>query len=378
MVGLTPESVKRLVQSGQSATVETGAGERSGWNDRDYAEAGAAIGENRAAMLSQANVVAAVEASWDGPFWDAAGPGLLLVGMLRPFTVSQDIVQSWLDAGITAMSLDALPRVSRAQSMDVLSSLSTVMGYRAVTLAAERLRKFFPLLMTAAGTIPPARVLVLGAGVAGLQAIAMAHRLGAVVEAFDTRPEVREQVESLGAAFLTLEVESGHTADGYAAELGEEAHRRETERLADPVARADVVITTAQIPGQPAPVLVTRAMIERMRPGSVIVDLAAESGGNTEVTRAGAEIDVAGVRIIGPKKLASELPRDASQLFSRNLTNFLQHVNSLPVSWTDEGRLSVPDDELVGRTVLVHEGRVVHAGLSKRMEEGGRVYVAHR
>jgi len=374
MVSLTPDSVKRLVQSGHSVAVESASGDRSGWPDREYQEAGATIGVNAAEILPGTQVIATVE----GMTPDPAHPGLMLIGLLRPFSVTEDQVRAWQNAQITALSLDSLPRISRAQSMDVLSSLSTVMGYRAVMVAAERLRKFFPLLMTAAGTIPPARVLVLGAGVAGLQAIATARRLGAIVEAFDTRPEVREQVESLGAGFLTLDVESGHTGDGYAAELGQAAYQRETERLEEPVARADVVITTAQIPGQRAPRLVSRAMIEQMRPGSVIIDLAADSGGNTEVTEPGTEIDVAGVRIVGRRNLAFEIPRDASQLFSRNLSTFLGYLQGAGVSWTDTGQLVLPHDDLVRSTILVHDGRIEHSALHQRLQEGDHPHVHHR
>lgn len=357
--------------------MESAAGNGAGFDDEQYQTAGAVIEQDRSAVLAGSQVLAVVHGPHDAGEWGGISSGTVVVGLLKPFTAPVNVFEFWAANGVTALSMDALPRVSRAQSMDVLSSLSTVIGYRAAVVAAERLRRFFPLLMTAAGTIPPARVLVLGAGVAGLQAIATAHRLGAQIEAFDTRPEVREQVESLGAAFLTLEVETSATQDGYATELGEEAHQKENERLREPVARADAIITTAQIPGQPAPILITREMISGMKPGSVIIDLAAESGGNTEVTEAGRTVTYAGVEVVGAQNLASELPRDASQLYGRNLANFLQYLHQAGLAWDAEHAASLPDDDIVNRMVLVHEGKLVHAGLVKR-QQGGIVGVAHR
>ncbi len=376
MVALTPESIRRLCQADHRVLVQSGAGSGAGWSDQEYIDAGATIAPGAEEVLASTDVVAAVEAAWHPAIWRHARPGTAVVGFLKPYSAPVDVFEALVEFELTAFSLDSLPRISRAQSMDVLSSLATVMGYRAVILAAERVRRFFPLLMTAAGTIPPARVLVLGAGVAGLQAIATAHRLGALVEAFDTRPEVREQVESLGATFLTMDVQSAHTQDGYAEELAEEEHRRETERLMDPLSRADAVITTAQIPGRRAPILITTDMIRGMKPGAVIVDLAAETGGNTEQTRLGEEVEFHGVQILGPKKIASQLPRDASQLFARNLTNFLAYLEGAPISWDGEHRLTIPDDELILRTVLVHQGSILHPGLEQRMTEGGMLNVA--
>jgi NAD(P) transhydrogenase subunit alpha len=371
MVSVTPDGVRRLVAAGHQVSVQTHAGRLAGWSDDEYRAAQGFVVSDVSQLMRTADVVMTVDGEGELTRWHWARPGTLVVGMLKPYTGSQEFFQMLARAKMSAMSLDSLPRISRAQSMDVLSSLSTVTGYRAVIVAAERLRRFFPLLMTAAGTIAPARVLVLGAGVAGLQAIATAHRLGALVEAFDTRPEVREQVESLGAAFLTLDVESGRTSDGYAAELAEDAHRRETERLSDPVARADVIITTAQIPGQRAPILITKGMMQRMKPGSVIVDLAADSGGNTEVTQADAEVDYHGVCVIGAVNLAWQLAQDASQLFSRNMTTFINYLSSLPLRWDEHHELDVPQDDLVSRTLVVHGGIVLHPAVVQRLNQGG-------
>ncbi len=357
--------------------MESAAGHGAGFDDEQYQAAGAVIEQDRSAVLAGSDLLAVVNGPRNAGDWAGVPRGTVVVGLLKPFSAPVEVFEFWASGGVTALSMDALPRVSRAQSMDVLSSLSTVIGYRAAVVAAERLRKFFPLLMTAAGTIPPARVLVLGAGVAGLQAIATAHRLGAQVEAFDTRPEVREQVESLGARFLTLEVETSATQDGYATELGEEAHRQENERLREPVAWADAIITTAQIPGQRAPILITREMISGMKPGSVIIDLAAESGGNTEVTEAGRAVFYAGVEVVGAQNLASELPRDASQLYGRNLANFLQYLDQAGLAWDADHTLSLPDDDIVNRMVLVHAGQLIHTGLVKR-REGGVMDVLNR
>ncbi len=377
MVALSPDSVRRLSQAGHRVSIQSEAGTNAGWPDAEYRDSGAIVSPQLEEVVKASDIIAAVEAGWDLSIWRLARPGTAVVGLLKPYAAPTELFEAMAQSGITALSLDSLPRISRAQSMDVLSSLSTVMGYRAVILAAERLRRFFPLLMTAAGTIAPARVLVLGAGVAGLQAIATAHRMGAIVEAFDTRPEVREQVESLGASFITMDVQSTHTQDGYAEELAEDAHQRETDRLAGPVARADAIITTAQIPGRRAPILITSDMIREMKPGSVIVDLTAETGGNTDETRLGEEVDFAAIRILGPKKIASQLPRDASQLFSRNLANFLNYLQEAPISWDPDHHLALPDDDLIQRTLVVHEGSILHPGLRQRIGEGGMVDVAN-
>lgn len=367
LASLTPEMVERLTKAGHQVLVVKGGGARAGWRDRDYEDAGARVVEDGEAQKT-ADVLTFAEPPSAPRRFAGARPGTLLVGMIRPHTTDPEVLSAWCQGKLSAVSLDAIPRLSRAQSMDVLSSLSTVMGYRAVMVAAERLRKFFPLLMTAAGTIPPARVLVLGAGVAGLQAIATAHRLGAVVEAFDTRPEVKEQVESVGGRFLTVDVQSAGNVDGYAEALDEAAETEEVRRLAEPVARADVVITTAQIPGKRAPILITQAMVERMRPESVIVDLAALSGGNTELTVPDKEIVHEGVHIVGLSRAYQDLAGDASRLYAKNLTTFLEYLVSSGMDWDQAHQLNLPeDDELVGRTIMIHQGNPKNPVIQERL-----------
>jgi NAD(P) transhydrogenase subunit alpha len=256
---------------------------------------------------------------------DALEPGTILIGFLAPLS-DPDGIRRLQERGVVAFAMESIPRITRAQSMDALSSQSTVAGYKAAVLAADRLPRLFPLLMTAAGTVAPAKVLVLGAGVAGLQAIATARRLGAVVSAFDTRPVVREQVESLGAAFLDLGVRGEETAGGYAVELTPDQQARQAAALAERIAEMDVVITTALIPGRPAPLLIPAAAVASMRLGSVIVDLAAEAGGNCELTEPGTEIVSGGVTIVGTTNLAATMPYHASQLYARNVTSLLQHL----------------------------------------------------
>lgn len=367
LASLTPDMVERFAKAGHQVLVVQGVGLGAGWWDEAYEKAGARVVEDQEAQ-GEADVLTCAEPPSVPDRFLGVRPGTLLVGMMRPYTTSPEVLRGWCQGELSVLSLDALPRLSRAQSMDVLSSLSTVMGYRAVMVAAERLRKLFPLLMTAAGTIAPARVLVLGAGVAGLQAIATAHRLGAVVEAFDTRPEVKEQVESVGGRFLTVDVQRAGNRDGYAEALDEAAETEEVQRLKEPVAHADVVITTAQIPGKPAPRLITRAMVERMRPGSVIVDLAALSGGNTEVTVPDQEILHGGVHVVGLSRAYQDLPGDASRLYAKNLTTFLEYLVSSGMSWDASHRLKLPeDDELVARTMMIHQGRPKNAVIEERL-----------
>ncbi|HUG55920.1 MAG TPA: NAD(P) transhydrogenase subunit alpha, partial [Candidatus Limnocylindrales bacterium] len=292
-------------------------------------------------------------------------PGAVLVAFLQPL-VDTATARTLAEKGVTALSMDAIPRITRAQSMDALSSQATVAGYKAVLLAAAALPRFLPMLTTAAGTIAPAKCFVIGAGVAGLQAIATARRLGAVVEAFDTRPVVKEQVQSLGARFLEIDLgESGEGAGGYAKELSEEAHRKEIELLAKAVRENDMVITTAAIPGRKAPVLITKEMVPAMKPGSVIVDLAAETGGNCELTEAGKTAVVHGVTIIGQLNVPSSMPYHASQMYSRN-------VASLLALFVKDGRLAWDwEDEVVKGTVITHEGQVVHEATKKALAPAG-------
>jgi len=347
-VALTPDGVARLARSGHEVLVEKQAGASAGFPDAEYAGAGAEVVESPWA----ADLVVAVQppAPEEG---DEEGDGPREAGVL----VSMGGDEAWrrflAERRATAFALERMPRTTRAQSMDVLSSMSTVAGYRAAILGAYHSGRLFPLLMTAAGTIPPARVLVVGAGVAGLQAIATARRLGADVEAFDTRPAVKEEVLSLGARFVELDVGGGGQDEaGYAKELSEEAKRRERDALQKHVEGADVVITTALVPGRPAPLIVTEAMVEAMRPGSVIVDLAAPTGGNCALTEPGEVVTRRDVTISGPLNLPSEMPNPASRMFSRNVVTFLAHL-------APEGELKIDlDDEIQAACCVVHGGEV--------------------
>jgi NAD(P) transhydrogenase subunit alpha len=357
-VSLVPETVGRLAKAGNDVVVERGAGEASSFPDRLYTEAGASIGD-----AWQSELVLKVARPSDEELGKLRS-GVVLIAFLSPL-VNHALVRELARRGVTALSMDAIPRITRAQPMDALSSQATVAGYKAVLLAAAALPKFFPMLTTAAGTIAPAKAFVIGAGVAGLQAIATARRLGAVVEAFDTRPVVKEQVQSLGAKFLEVDLgETGEGTGGYAKELSEEAHRKEVELLAKAVKENDIVITTAAIPGRPAPKLITAEMVRSMRPGSVIVDLAAETGGNAELTQAGKVIDVDGVRIDGTTNLPSTMPYHASQMYSRNIASLLQLL------LTKDGKLNLDmNDEVIKGTVITKDGEVVHEATRRVVEQ---------
>ena len=335
-VALTPEAVSRLRPAGFDVAVERGAGVLAGFPDEQYERAGAQLVDG-SGLLSGAEAMVRVgkptaeEAA-------ALDPGLVLIGFLEPLTDAEGISRL-RDAGVIAFAMESIPRITRAQSMDALSSQATIAGYKGVLLAADRSPKLFPMLMTAAGTIAPARTLVLGAGVAGLQAIATARRLGAVVSAFDVRPAVAEQVESLGATFLDLGVRGEETAGGYAAELTEEQRREQQRALEERLPEFDVVITTAAVPGRPAPKLIPTAAVEAMRPGAVIVDLASETGGNCEVTEPGREITHSGVVVVGLTNVASLMPADASRLYARNVSALLDHLapeGTLTLDFEDE------------------------------------------
>lgn len=350
-VAIVPRSVGQLTAAGGSVVVQSGAGAAAGISDEEYIEAGASVDPNRRELLGSADLAIVVRR----PSVDdlrLLKPGSAIVGMLDPAGDPGPLL-ILTERQISAFRMEAIPRISRAQDMDVLSSMATLAGYHAAVLAAYRLPRIFPLLMTAAGTITPARVLVLGAGVAGLQAIATARRLGAVVEAYDVRPAVREQVESLGARFIEVGVESEEHQDagGYAKELTADAQEREHEVLGQHVMDSDVVISTALIPGKPAPVLITRDMIAGMRHGSVIVDLAAPGGGNSELTKSDEEIVTeGGVLILGPTNLPAALPGQASQLYSNNVTRFLKLV-------VKDGQISLDfNDVVVAQTLMTHDG----------------------
>jgi NAD(P) transhydrogenase subunit alpha len=333
-VALVPEVVSRLTGSGFEIMVEKGAGSDASFTDAAYSEAGASLVDG---VLGQAEGIVKVQK----PSPDEAGRlrrGDVLIGFLQPLT-DQEGIERLAKAGVVAFAMESIPRITRAQPMDALSSQATVSGYKGALLAAERLPKFFPMLTTAAGTVPPAKVLVLGAGVAGLQAIATARRLGAVVSGFDVRPVVKEQVESLGASFLDLGIRGEETAGGYATELTPEQQAQQQAELERRLPDYDVVITTAAIPGRPAPKLIPAAAVRAMRPGSVIVDLAAETGGNCELTKPGEETVESGVTIVGFTNVPSTMPAHASQLYARNVAALLTHLapeGTLALDFSDE------------------------------------------
>jgi proton-translocating NAD(P)+ transhydrogenase subunit alpha len=332
-VALVPDTVSRLGQDGFEILVERDAGAAASFPDGMFVEAGAEVSDS---VWDAEAVVKVRKPSLDEI--EQLGTGQLLIGFLEPLTDKEGI-DRLAERGVTAFAMESIPRITRAQPMDALSSQATVSGYKAVVIAADRLPRFFPMLMTAAGTVAPAKVLVLGAGVAGLQAIATARRLGAVVAGFDVRPVVREQVESLGATFLDLGVMGEETAAGYARELTEDEQRRQQEELAARIPEYDVVVTTALIPGRPAPKLIPEDAVVRMRPGSVIVDVAAEAGGNAEVTEPGKVIEHHGVTVVGMTNLPSTMPYHASQLYARNTSALLQHLapsGQLSLDWDDE------------------------------------------
>lgn len=362
-VALIPAAVPPLIKKKIEVRVESGAGREAGFLDAAYTEKGATVVAGRAALLAGADVVLTVrelESRPDGSPPDLAEytRGQTVIGFVDPLS-SPETVRVIAERGLTAFSMELMPRITRAQSMDALSSMATIAGYKAVLLAANALPRMFPLLMTAAGTIAPAKVFVIGAGVAGLQAIASARRLGAVVNAYDVRPAVKEQVMSLGATFVELPLDSAAAEDrgGYAKAQDEEFYRRQRELMGRVVAESDVVIATAAIPGKKAPVLVTKEMVEVMQPGSVIVDLAAERGGNCELTRVGETIVHSNVAILGPLNIPSTIPNHASQLYSKNITTFLLHL-------AKDGALAIDvADEIARETLLTRDGEVVHARL---------------
>ena len=349
-VALVPDSVGKLVSGGLDVIVERDAGGGATFADAAYEEAGARLADADA-LYAEADVVAKVQKP-SAEEVERLREGSVLVAFLQPLA-NPDVVHALADRGVTAFSMDSMPRITRAQPMDALSSQSTVAGYKAVVVAAASLGKFFPMLTTAAGTIAPARVLVLGAGVAGLQAIATARRLGAIVSAFDVRPVVKEQVESLGATFLELDVEGAEGVGGYAVALAEDQEERERELIGRHVQESDAVISTALVPGKRAPLLVTEEAVRGMRPGSVIVDLAAEAGGNCALTEPGETVVREGVTIVGATNLPSTMPVHASQMYSRNVLSFLTHL-------VRDGELVIDlDDEITQATCVAYEGRVL-------------------
>ncbi|HEX9615609.1 MAG TPA: Re/Si-specific NAD(P)(+) transhydrogenase subunit alpha [Bacteroidota bacterium] len=366
-VAIVPELIPMLTRDGHEVVVEAGAGLGAGFPDAAYAEAGATVIAGPDALYDKAQVIIKVRPPANHP---ASGKhesqlypvGAVYIGFLSPLS-NQQTIKTFVERHIDAFSVEYIPRITRAQSMDVLSSMSTVTGYKAVLLATEHMRKMIPLLMTAAGTIPPAAFFILGAGVSGLQAIATAKRLGARVEAFDPRPSAKEQVKSLGAAFVEMELPKDiETSGGYAREQPEEFLKREREVIGGRLPKTDVVICTAQIFGRKSPVLITEEMVRQMRPGSVIVDLAAEQGGNCELTRAGEIVEKHSVIVIGPVNLAARVPVDASRMYAKNITALFKHL--FPK------KDSVPDysDEIIKGSCITRDGDIVNAQVKEAMD----------
>jgi NAD(P) transhydrogenase subunit alpha len=362
-VAMVPAVIPSFTKAGLEVVVEAGAGKEAGYLDTEYAAKGAKILPTRAEVFAAADIVVQVlcygsndkTGKADVPLYR---PNQVLIGFLRPLG-SLETIQEIASKGVTAFSIELMPRTTRAQSMDALSSMATISGYKAVLIAADTLPKLFPMLTTAAGTITPARVFIIGCGVAGLQAIATARRLGAVVSAYDLRPAVKEQVQSLGGRFVEIAVEAKDAQDarGYATAQDEEFYKKQRELLGKVVAESDVVVTAAVIPGKKSPILVTKQMVDGMAPGSVLVDLAAERGGNCELTRAGEKIEEHGVTIIGSINLASTVPYHASQMYAKNVATFLLYMMK-------EGKLQInPQDEIVRETLLTQGGEIVSVRL---------------
>jgi len=359
-VAVVPAALPRYEKAGIEVLIEPGAGEASGHADAEYEAKGGKVAGSRTAVFADANTILQVRCYGSNMETGRADlelvrAGQAVIGFFDPLS-EPAAIEEFAATGATALSMEMMPRITRAQSMDALSSMATIAGYKAVLLGACRLPKMFPMLMTAAGTIAPAKVLIIGVGVAGLQAIATAKRLGAIVTAYDIRPAVKEQVQSLGAKFLELDLETAAAEDqgGYAKAQGEEFYRRQREMMSAAVAESDVVITTAAVPGKKAPILVTTEMVSGMAAGSVIVDIAAERGGNCELTKPGTDVDAGGVTILGPLNIPSRVPTHASQMYARNIQTFLLHL-------AKEGKLNLDTtDEVVSGTLLARDGSVVH------------------
>jgi len=366
-VALVPDHIPGLSNAGLTVLVEEGAGEASGFTDQEYQNKGAEI-QPRQDVLSAAEVLLTVRTAAAVPAeewqtYSGLKEGTLIIGFADPYQ-AHPAFTDFAAKKVSLLAMELMPRITRAQSMDALSSMANLGGYKAVLLAADHLPRIFPMMMTAAGTILPAQVFVLGVGVAGLQAIATAKRLGGVVSAYDIRPEVKEQVQSLGAKFLQVELESSEleTEGGYAKEMDEEFYRRQREMMNKVVAESEVIITTAAVPGKTAPTLVTEEMVQQMKPGSVIVDLAAERGGNCELTKAGETVKVHGVTIIGPTDIPSHLAFNASRLYSKNITSFFLHL-------LQEGELELNrEDEITGKTMVLDRGAPVSDEFRNRLE----------
>lgn len=366
-VSATPETVKKMSSAGLKIRVESGAGLKALFSDRDYEQAGAEIFTDRHSLYQGADIILKVQKPIS---MGASSSGLCelslipekacVIGLLQPL-INPKLIEEFKERKITALSMDLVPRIARAQRLDALSSQSNIAGYKAVIMAANALQKMMPMMMTAAGTIQASKVLVIGAGVAGLQAIATAKRLGAIVEAFDTRPAVKEQVESLGGRFISLDI-AQETEDqgGYAKELSKDAHEREQQILTEHAIQADIIITTAQIPGKKAPILIPAETVKKMKAGSVIVDLAIEGGGNCELSELGVEKNANGVTIIGYPNLPGQLAFQASQLYARNISGLLlDHIKDGQLKWNKE-------DEIIRGALVTEDGKIVHPLLQKQ------------
>jgi NAD(P) transhydrogenase subunit alpha len=369
-VALIPRDAGVFEKAGLDIVVETGAGDSALHANSEYEAQGARIESDRAAVFSGADLLLTVRGPGAHPTFpaedlDRLHSGAAVIGFLEPLA-QPEAMRALADRGLTVFAMELIPRTTRAQSMDALSSMANIAGYEAVLLAAKQSPKMFPMMMTAAGTITPSKVFVVGAGVAGLQAIATARRLGALVEAYDIRPEVKEQVESLGARFVELEIETeaSEGKGGYAAAQSEEFYQRQRELLAKRLETVDVVITTAAVPGKRAPVLITKEMAEHLPLGAVVVDLAAEKGGNCELTRAGEEVVHQGVTILGPVNLPAEAAYHASQMYSKNLSSFVKLL-------VKDGKMELNlDDDIISGTLVAHDGKVVHPAVRKALGEG--------
>ncbi len=353
-VAATPETVKKYIGKGFQITVVAGAGTGASYPDSDYAAAGAELVTDADKATGDADIILCVQPP---PFAVKAKSGSILIGLLSPYG-AKDRLGQYAAQGLTSLSMELVPRITRAQAMDVLSSQSNLAGYRAVLEASAVFPRAFPMMMTAAGTVPPARVFVMGAGVAGLQAIATARRLGAIVSATDVRPAAKEQVQSLGASFVMVESEEtkqAETSGGYAKEMSEDFKQKQARLVAETLVKQDIVITTALIPGRPAPQLISEDMVKSMKPGSVIIDLAAPQGGNCALTKVGQMVDVNGVKILGFDNISSRIATDSSALYARNL------MNLLGIMVDKDGKLAINmDDDIIKATVLTKDGQIVH------------------
>ena len=361
-MALVPDAVRSLASEKLEVVVQAGAGAEAGFSDEDYRTAGAALEADAKTLMGRADVVLKVQPPTEDEVANLRA-GSVLIGFLKPLDLPE-LARRLASRGVTSFAMELMPRITRAQSMDALSAMSTVAGYRAVLLAAVSLPRLFPMMVTAAGTISPSRVLVIGAGVAGLQAIATARRLGAVVDAYDTRPAVREQVESLGARFVELDLDTGDAEDagGYARAQSDAFYQKQRLELGKKVGAADVVITTALVPGQRAPLLIDEAAVKRMKPGSVIIDLAAEKGGNCACTEPDREVVAHGVRILGPTNLPADVPTDSSRMYAKVVTAFLKHL-------APEGELALDfEDEITRGALLTRDGAIANDAVRALVE----------